>query len=340
MAERWQQWMPFHIDRFRGSPEVQAMDPAARCGYLYLLATAWQTEDCTLSADPIDLATASGLGDKVWEEHGPRILRKFTVIHGRLRNEVLFAEWLEAKTIFEKRSLAARRTNITRSMDGDRTVGVTVTERRPSRSADTQTLTGTGTSTEEKQIPSRDKREGGVSDPRQQAFRAAVMAYAKRMRVKLQWDGSEAKVLHRLLASLPEMSLAEFQECLAHRAHSPGTPHGERPRVWLPRILRYQQGPLDQYGKTMEAPRPQPGMLRPASCEDAGREGLAHEGLAALQTREEQDRQDALGYWRAVRGSPRYVAEAPRWVKQIVEAGTQEIGSRKQEVAKEARVQG
>ena len=207
MAERWQQWMPFHIDRFRGSPEVQAMDPAARCGYLYLLATAWQTEDCTLSADPIDLATASGLGDKVWEEHGPRILRKFTVIHGRLRNEVLFAEWLEAKTIFEKRRAGAVRTNGGRSASGERT--------QCERSADTQTLTGT--STEEKQIPSRDKREGGVSDPRQQAFRAAVMAYAKRMRVKLQWDGSEAKVLHRLLASLPEMSLAEFQECLAHR---------------------------------------------------------------------------------------------------------------------------
>lgn len=102
MAERWQQWMPFHIDRFRGSPDVQAMHPSARCGFLYLLASAWQTDDCTIANDPIDLATASGLGDELWQMYGTRILRKFEIVDGRLRNAVEFAEWSEAKAVFER----------------------------------------------------------------------------------------------------------------------------------------------------------------------------------------------------------------------------------------------
>lgn len=130
MPAKWQTWMPFHIDKFRGSPEVQAMHPSARSGYLYLLASAWQTDDCSISADPIDLATESGLGDELWAVHGPRILRKFiTREDGRLQNDVLHAEWVEAKRIFEEgqeerevisrtRSEAGRRGN--RKRWGDR----------------------------------------------------------------------------------------------------------------------------------------------------------------------------------------------------------------------------
>jgi uncharacterized protein YdaU (DUF1376 family) len=107
MAERWQQWMPFHIDRFRGSPDVQAMHPAARLGYLYLLASAWQTDDCTISDDPLELASASGLGDELWATHSVRIMRKFLTceVAGRLRNLVLYQEWNEARRVFEERQL-------------------------------------------------------------------------------------------------------------------------------------------------------------------------------------------------------------------------------------------
>lgn len=94
--------MPFHIDRFRGSPEVQAMHPAARMGYLYLLSSAWQTEDCTVSSDALDLATESGLGDEMWAVYGARILRNFKLLDGRYRNAVVFEEWEKAKREFEK----------------------------------------------------------------------------------------------------------------------------------------------------------------------------------------------------------------------------------------------
>lgn len=152
MAERWQRWMPFHIDRFRGSPDVQAMPPAARWGYLSLLASAWQTDDCTISSDPLDLASVSSLGDELWAIHGPRILRKFpTNSDGRLQNDVCFGEWLEAKRIFDARAAAARRTTEIRSPREKSTVTVqspSRSARKSERPAHTQTSTITNTSTE------------------------------------------------------------------------------------------------------------------------------------------------------------------------------------------------
>ena len=150
MARNWQKWMPFHIDRFRGSPDVQVMHPAARMGFLYLLASAWQTDDCTVSADPIDLATESGLGDELWATYGPRIMRKFEVIEGRARNLVLFGEWSEAKRVFDARSQAANRLNSERSPRTKESV----TERSPLRSLDTQTKTETGTEKEQNPLAS------------------------------------------------------------------------------------------------------------------------------------------------------------------------------------------
>jgi hypothetical protein len=137
MPAKWQQWMPFKIDAFRGSPSVQAMHPCARIGYLYLLASAWQTDDCTIPSDPIELADKSGLGDDLWAQYGPRILRKFEPIegNGRQRNSVCYQEWLDAKRVYDKRRDAADRTNSARSPSENGTV----TAREPLRLADTQT---------------------------------------------------------------------------------------------------------------------------------------------------------------------------------------------------------
>jgi uncharacterized protein YdaU (DUF1376 family) len=144
VAERWQQWMPFHIDRFRGSLHVQGMPGCARAGYLYLLASAWQSEDCSLPEDDFELQILSGLTQKEWIQFKVVILRRFAKHEGRLVNEVLRAEWHEAKLVFEKRQNAAKNTNASRTAHGDRTV----TARRPLRSADTGTGTGTTTETE------------------------------------------------------------------------------------------------------------------------------------------------------------------------------------------------
>jgi uncharacterized protein YdaU (DUF1376 family) len=137
MAAKWQQWMPLHIDRFLGSASVRAMGPTASMGYLCLLMAQWQSEDCTIPADPFELAERSGLGDELWAHHGSRILRKFKSVdgNGRLRNAVCFEEWSEAKRVFDARRESASKTNSARSPHGHRTV----TDGIPSRSAHTRT---------------------------------------------------------------------------------------------------------------------------------------------------------------------------------------------------------
>lgn len=142
MPAKWQQWMPFRIDAFKSSPAVQAMHPAARAGYLYLLSCAWQTDDCTIPDDDLTLSEMSGLGDELWPIHSVRILRKFSSDgRGKLQNSILFEEWKEAKRVFDSRRLAADRTNKDRWANGDRTV----TDKGASRSAYTRTGTETVT---------------------------------------------------------------------------------------------------------------------------------------------------------------------------------------------------
>lgn len=118
MAEPWQKWMPLHIDRFRGSASVQAMEPACRLGYLYLLMAAWQSEDCSLPTDPLDLAELSGLGDALWAQYSARILRKFERENGRLVNPVLREEWTRARNIYLSDEADYQRTREARKKAG------------------------------------------------------------------------------------------------------------------------------------------------------------------------------------------------------------------------------
>jgi hypothetical protein len=89
-------------------------------------------------------------------------------------------------------------------------------------------------------------------DPRHVAFKMACETYARFKGVTFIWDGSEARALSLLLKSAPQLALRDFQQCLNHRARSPGVPHGERPRLWLQTITRYQQGPLNRFHQTEE----------------------------------------------------------------------------------------
>lgn len=99
------------------------------------------------------------------------------------------------------------------------------------------------------QIPSRASHEG---DSRHVPFREEVEAYAKAKKVIFTWDGSAAKQLALLLKASPELDIPLFQKCLLNRARSSGVTHGEHPRAWLPQILKYQEGPLNEFGKTGE----------------------------------------------------------------------------------------
>ena len=121
----------------RRSPAAgQKVISAPGSGYLYLLACQWQTDDCSISADPLDLAEMSGLGDELWAIHGPRILRKFDVAPcGKLTNPA--CRRADEVLLFEGRKTSADRTNEHRWSNGHRSV----TDGGPNRSADTRTGT-------------------------------------------------------------------------------------------------------------------------------------------------------------------------------------------------------
>jgi hypothetical protein len=173
MPAKWQQWMPFQIDRFKASPSVRAMHPAARIGYLYLLACQWQSSDCSIPSDPLTLAEMSELGDELWAAHGPRILRKFEPVNGdgTLRNAVCYGEWLEAKRIFDARREGAQRTNTVRSpKNNERSADGHCVEMPRSADTITGTVTVTETSTGTK---TETREEAGPVDP--SMFASAVL---------------------------------------------------------------------------------------------------------------------------------------------------------------------
>ena len=257
MPAKWQLWFPFRIDAFRGSPAVQAMSPAARAGYIYLLASCWQSDDCSIPDDDIKLAEMSGLIDSLWETHRDRILRKFIQLDdGRLKNEALQKDWMEAKRVFESRTSAAQKTNKERWANGDRSV----TDGRPSRSAYTRTGTGTGTNTEQKQKPSRVKAAGGAKDPtktdeaktRHADFKAIISEYwvSKNPGVQMPWDGREGKHLEMFLRAAPHITIDQFRMFLRNRYKSEVN-HGERASQWIDWVASYAAGPMDRFGKTI-----------------------------------------------------------------------------------------
>lgn len=126
MPAAWQTWVPLQIDAFRGSPAVQSMAIGARAGYIYLLLALWQTEDCSLPNNRKILRQNAGMTAKEWEQYGPDVLEKFTVIEsGNLRNERLYKEWLKARQIHENRRAAAQRTNAMRTTPASVTEPVT-----------------------------------------------------------------------------------------------------------------------------------------------------------------------------------------------------------------------
>jgi hypothetical protein len=113
--KKWKRRIPIDIDAITGSAFVQALHPTARAGYVWLLLREWDSEDCTLAADPAQLAANAGLSPEDWAIHGPVILKKFDVLeNGRLRNEVCFEAWTNVAAAYEAQRLAAERTNAER----------------------------------------------------------------------------------------------------------------------------------------------------------------------------------------------------------------------------------
>lgn len=220
MPAKWQQWMPFNIDAFKSSPAVRAMHPSARSGYLYLLAYAWQTDDCTLPQDQMDLAEISEIGDELWDQHGARIMRKFQLLEsGRYQNATLFEEWDKARRIFAKNHASPEEVSRKRSEAGQKGNKVRWKNRKPSqtdnncdridsqtdsKSSLTGTGTGTGTETEVQDIPlTREPEPETAANPPSPAFVEAARKvgeslYALTELARDYFEGRELQVANDL----------------------------------------------------------------------------------------------------------------------------------------------
>ncbi len=214
-----------------GSRYVQAMHPAARSGYLYLLAAQWQSDDCMVPSDEEELAALSGLG-VLWGEFSRVILRHFPAVDdGKLRNDVCFEEWSEAKRIFDSRRQAANTTN-SRSPHGHRTMR----KRSPVRSADTRTVTETVTETEEpvsEAKASSPRTDSGKTDPIEAIYQAYPRKVGRRAAVK----AISRAIQHIVARGKP---IRDAQVWLYHRvqtyARSPAGMDGEftpHPATWF-----------------------------------------------------------------------------------------------------------
>jgi hypothetical protein len=264
--------MPMEIDALKASPSVQAMHPSARAGYVWLLLDAWQSDDCTIPTDPIDLADKSGLGDELWAVYGTRILRKFERVDGsdRLRNLPQYERWQAAKAVYGKRQEAANRTNELRSPSLFNTITETEAQRSPSMEniplpsfpleplSNPPSFTGTETETkEQQQKPSRAKRTNKKKDENNPdschtACKEIIFAYykSKNQGKEPPWNGREGKALGMLLGADPAMNTQEMRRLLYNRYLSEVV-HSERPGIWIGTIHNYANGPLDRYGKPL-----------------------------------------------------------------------------------------
>lgn len=284
MPAAWQKWMPIYIQRLKSNPYVIAMHPAAVTGYLWLVMEQWQSEDCTLTNNVKELKIISSLG-MYWADYADEILDRFGSVNGdRLRNDTCYELWMEAKAKYEEGQLQYEALKEQRSRYGKH--GAEVREARrlvtnharhkqdlstpeailkqDSSQADAPlkqdlsiadakscfTDTYTVTNTKEKKKPSG-KPE---TDHRHPVFHEHVNRYWKHKtgEERAPWDGSEGKALSALLAAKPDLTLEQFRLALKHRGDSPDEVQTERPRQWLPNILRFAGGPLDRYGKPLQ----------------------------------------------------------------------------------------
>lgn len=248
MSEPWNQWYPHEIDIWQGSGAIQILSDTAYRAVHNIIMEMWKSEDCALEEK--ELHQASRVLDRYAGVRDEVLAYMDRTEDGRITHFVQRKKWERAKLVYEARQSAAKKTNKTKPKDAVPSKAPRSAKQSApiaARSADTLRVTETLTTTKKVQVPSRPAVEG---DSRHVPFKLACEMYAKHMRVGFAWDASEAKQLALLLKACPALTLPQFQACLNHRARSPGVPHGDRPRSWLPHILKYQEAPLNEFGKT------------------------------------------------------------------------------------------
>ena len=90
-----------------------------------------------------------------------------------------------------------------------------------------------------------------AADPRFQEFVEDLKAYWEKANPGLgfEFGSKDGAAMKGLLKAKPSLNRATFQICLSHRWHSDDVTHCDDFFTWLPRVLKYANGPLDKYSK-------------------------------------------------------------------------------------------
>ncbi len=103
----------FYPNDWLGSSKVGRMSPAAEGAYIRLLCYAWGEDDCSVPADPAELAYLSRLGPD-WDLHADVLSECFKECNGRWVNERLFSERQKQRKWRKKCSEGGKRSAKTR----------------------------------------------------------------------------------------------------------------------------------------------------------------------------------------------------------------------------------
>jgi hypothetical protein len=253
-------WMRTWPAQFLGSPEVALLNNE-QFGMLFrLLCRAWQMRrPCFLPNNEDALWRLSGAS-------GRSAFRKAWVLLSELFNMTLDGKFLYfSPQLLEYQQLVASRNQKVQAgklgaqhkwnqQQGSNTANDTANDAAiGSPVADDKQIDGkteVRSKKRQKQNPSRGTRE---ADPRHELFKNSMRSYwTSRNQDEMPWDGSEGKALSLLLSANPSLTNERFQDCLRHRYRSEVN-HAERPRGWLATITNFAQGPLNRYGKPLNA---------------------------------------------------------------------------------------
>ena len=248
-------WMPLYVGDFLA--DTSHLDAERSGCYLLWLMHYWRKGPLTANVN--DLV---GIG-KLRGDDAPSIAQALLVEFFKLEDDGLYhqkrsdreiAKWpgkrLKAK---EKASIAAK----TRWGNHAPSITPSIT---PSNQ---QAMLGSCPSpspSQVVQIPSRAKRARAATKTdllkaKHAEFKSIIAEYweSKNAGDPITWDGQEGMQLDKFLRATPDITAERFRELLRNRFKSDVT-HGDRPSLWIGRVMSYNAGPIDRFGKTIGAP--------------------------------------------------------------------------------------
>jgi biotin operon repressor len=89
----------------------------------------------------------------------------------------------------------------------------------------------------------------------QEAKKVILQCYRYLNKTESPWDGSEAKQLKDLIRAKPDLTLGQLRQALWNYAQSEINP-SDRPRVFIPKLFKYLNGPIDRFGMPKNATVP------------------------------------------------------------------------------------